>query len=103
MQYTTFFSKKNNPRQLFDGLSRLLLKKSALLIADVLFLCRIEEQVADGSYKPVNSKGDHGQEDVRQRSRLEALGLERRVVDDQASDPAQKECQKKTHKILVFH
>ena len=74
---------------------------SILLVADVLFLGGVKEQVADGSYKPVNSKGDHGQEDVRQRSRFEALGLERRVVNDQASDPTQEKGQKKTYEVVV--
>ena len=65
-------------------------KGSSLFVADVLFLCRIKEQIADGRNQTVDTKGDHGQKDVRAGSGSIALGLERGVVDDQTADPTQE-------------
>ena len=67
-------------------------KKELLLnVTDVLFLVGIEGEVADRCYQAVDTKGDHSQEDVSQRSRLKACGLKRGVIDHKASDPSQEE------------
>ena len=78
-------------------------KGSSLFVADVLFLCRIKEQIADGRNQTVDTKGDHGQKDVRAGSGSIALGLERGVVDDQTADPTQEKGEQKTNEIVVIH
>ena len=74
-----------------------------LLVADVLFLSRIEEQVADRSDQTVNSPSNSGEENVAAGSGGVAFGLEGRVVDDQAADPTQEEGQQEANEIVVIH
>ena len=64
-----------------------------LCVADVLFLGRIEGQIADSSNQAVDTEGNYGQEEVSSSSAGVALGLQGRMVDDQATDPAQEESQ----------
>lgn len=58
-----------------------------LEVADVPFLSRVERKVADRRHEPVDPQRDDAQKYIRKRARLEAFGLERRVVDDYAADP----------------
>ena len=64
--------------------------KLVLFVADVAFLIGIKDQVADRSDQTVDTKGDHGEEDVRAGSAGVALGLQGSVIDDQTTDPAQE-------------
>ena len=77
--------------------------QSVLFVTDVLSLCRIKDQIANGCNQTVNTKGDRGQEDVRQSSGRIALGLQAGVVDDQASDPTEEEGKQETNEIVVIH
>jgi hypothetical protein len=76
--------------------------RSSLLVADVLILGGVEEQVADGSNQRVNTKGYVGEDEVSPRSGSEAFGLQGRVVDDDTSDKAEEKGQKKTNDVLVI-
>ena len=74
-----------------------------LLVADVLVLSGIEEEVADRSNEGVNTHSDVGKKEICPRSRGEALGLELGVVDDDASDETEEEGQQKADDVLVVH
>ena len=63
------------------------------LVADVLLFGLVEREVADGSHQAVDAERDHRQEDIAARSAGEAVGFQAAVVDDDATDPAQKERQ----------
>ena len=58
-------------------------------------------KIANGSNQTVDTEGDHGQENICQRSGSIALGLEGSVVDHDASDPTEKEGQYKANEIVV--
>jgi hypothetical protein len=77
--------------------------RSSLLVADVLILGGVEEQVADGSNQGVNTKGYVGKQEVCPRSGGEAFGLEGRVVDDDTTDKAEEKRQQKANNVLVIH
>lgn len=74
-----------------------------LEVADVPFLSRVERKVADRRHEPVDPQRDDAQKYIRERARLEAFGLERRVVDDYAADPSEKERQQKSYKLVIVH
>ena len=76
---------------------------SVLLVADVVGLCRIEEQVADGSDQGVNAKGDNRGPEVSAGSAGVAFGLQVGMVDDEAADPTQEESQQKTNNVIGIH
>jgi hypothetical protein len=78
-----------------------LLLLSILLVADVLGLGGIKEQVADGGNQTVDTKGNNGEQNVATGSGGVALGLQGRMVDNKAADPTQKEGQKKADEIVV--
>ena len=73
-----------------------------LLVTDTLFLCGIEEQVADSGNQRINTKGKVCEEEVCQSSGGVALGLKAAVVNDDTADPAQEEGQQKTDQIVVL-
>ena len=73
---------------------------SNLFVTDVLILCGIKEEVADGGNQTVDTEGDHGQENICQCSGSIALGLEGSVVDYDASDPTEKEGQYEANEIV---
>ena len=73
------------------------------LVADVLFFARIECEVADWRNQTVDTERDAGQEDVATRSWSESFGLQGSVIDDDATNPSQEECEQKANKIVVFH
>jgi len=74
-----------------------------LFVSDILGLGGIKGKIADGGYQTVNTKGDHGQENVATRSGGVALGFERGMVDYDASDPSEKKGEKKTNQLVVIH
>ncbi len=74
-----------------------------LLVADVLFLSRIEEQVTDRSNQDVDTAGDVTDDEVPTGLGGETFGLQGSVVDDQAADPTKEEGQQKASKIFVIH
>ena len=73
-----------------------------LHIADVLFFCRIEGQIADRCYEVIDAESDDAEEEISRRSRSVTFGLILGVVDDEASDPAEEEGEQKANKILIF-
>jgi hypothetical protein len=77
--------------------------RSSLLVADVLILGGVEEQVADGSNQGVNTKGYVGEQEISPGSGGKAFGLQGRVVNDDTSDKAEEKGQKKTNDVLVIH
>ena len=74
---------------------------SILFVADVLFLCGIKDQIANGSHQTIDTEGDHGEKNVGKRSGCIARGLEAGVIDDDASNPAKEKCEQKTNKIVI--
>ena len=78
-----------------------VLSKLVLLVADVFGLSRVKRQVADGSDQAVNAAGDVAEDEVSTGARGVALGLQRGVVDDKASDPAEEEGQEETNDFVV--
>ena len=76
-------------------------RTSVLLVTDVLFLGGIEGKVADGSNQTVDTQSHHGQKQVATGSGGVALGLQGSVIDDQTTDPTQKEGQKKACDVVV--
>ena len=93
-----FYCKKSAPA---EQVLICVCEKLVLLVTDVLCLSGIESEVADSCYQTVDTEGDHGQEDVSTGSAGKALGLQRAVVNDQAADPTQEKCEKKTNQIIV--
>ena len=69
--------------------------RSILAIADVTGLGGIESQVADGRNQTVNPASDNRQEHISKGSGSIAFRFQRRVVDDNASDPSQKKVSRK--------
>ena len=80
-----------------------LAKKLVLLVTDVLCLCGVEHEVADGSNQRVNTEGQVCEDEVCPGSGGPAFRLQGSVVDDNAADPAQEEGQQKTNEVLVVH
>ena len=76
--------------------------KLVLLVADVSFLVRIEEQIADGSNQNVDATGQIAPDNVGAGSGGVAFNLQRSVVDDQAADPAQEKGKQETHELIVI-
>jgi hypothetical protein len=72
-------------------------------VADIAGLCGIKGQIADRGDQTVNAKGDGGQENVSQRAAGITCGFERRMIDDDAADPAKEKGQQKTDEVLVLH
>ena len=74
---------------------------SVFLVTDVSWLGRIKYQIADGSNQTVNAEGDTGQEEIASRAGRVAFRFQIGVVDDQTSEPVQKESQKKAGDFVV--
>lgn len=77
--------------------------RSILAIADVTGLGGIESQVADRRDQTVDTAGDDRQEHISKGSGCIAFRLQRRVVDDNASNPSKKEGQQKACESLILH
>ena len=77
--------------------------RSILAIADVTGLGGIESQVADRRDQTVDAAGDDRQEHISKGSGCIAFRFQRRVVDDNASDPSKKEGQQKACESFVIH
>ena len=77
--------------------------RSTLLVADILVLSGVEEQVADGSNQRVNTEGYVGEQEISPGSGGKAFGLQGRVVDDDTTDKAEEKGQKKTNDVLIIH
>lgn len=77
--------------------------RSILAIADVTGLGGIESQVADRRDQTVDAAGDDRQEHISKGSGCIAFRLQRRVVDDNASNPSKKEGQQKACESLILH
>ena len=75
-----------------------------LLVADVLGLGSVKEQIADGCNQRINVEGDVTQDEVQPGSGHPTLGLQRSAVDDDAADPTQEEGQKEADDVVgIFH
>ena len=86
---------------MFYGLRNKIL---VLLVTDVLSLSGIKEQVANRSYQRIDTKGQVRKEEIQTGSGGISCGLQRSVVDDDATDPTQEKSQKETDEIVVvFH
>ena len=87
------FDKTKAPRRYF-GLRRDAFiyreEKLIFLVTDVGCLCGVKHQVEDGCYQPIDSEGDHRQENVSQSSGGVAFGLQIGMVDNNATDPAKE-------------
>ena len=89
------FIEENNkaPRRYF-GLRRGAFiyreEKLIFLVTDVGCLCGVKHQVEDGCYQPIDSEGDHRQENVSQSSGGVALRLQIGMVDNNAADPTEE-------------
>ena len=77
--------------------------RSVLLVADVLCLGGVKDQVADGSDQRIKSEGEVGKNEVSPRSGGESFGFERGMVDDNAADKSEEEGQQKADKVFVVH
>ena len=80
-----------------------LVCKLIFLITNSLALGRIEDEVAYGCYKSVNSKRNHREKEIRKSSRGISRGLQIGMIDNKASDPPKEKCKKKANKIFVVH
>jgi hypothetical protein len=76
---------------------------SILGVADIAGLCGIKGQIADRGNQTINAKGNVGQKKVSQRAAGITCGLQRRMINDNAADPAKEEGQQKTNELLVLH
>lgn len=76
---------------------------SVLLVADVVGLCRIEEQVADRSDQRIDAKGNVSQDKIEPGSGGEAFGLERGVVYNKTTNPAEEKRKNKTNNFVAIH
>ena len=97
------FAEKTKTGTTSDEAVPVFVEKLVLLVANVGCLVGIEGQVADGSNQAIDAEGHHGQEEVCCGSAGVALGLQRSMIDDQATNPAQEESQQKTNQIVVIH
>ena len=75
--------------------------ESVLLVADVLGLSGVEHQVADRSDEGINAAGDVAEDNISAGARGVTFGLQRGVVDNKASDPAEEEGQEETNDLVV--
>ena len=73
------------------------------LVADVLILGGVKEQVADRSNQRINAKGQVSQDEVHPGAAGVTFRLQVGVVDDDATDKAQEEGQQEANDILVIH
>ena len=71
-------------------------------IADILFLGRIKEKVADRSNERINTQSKISKDEVRPSSGGVAFGLQRSVVDNQTADPTEEERQQETDQFGVI-
>ena len=74
-----------------------------LAIADVARFGGVEGQVTDGRNQTVNPASDNRQEHISKGSGCIALRFQRRVVDNDASNPSQKKGQQEACESLVLH
>ena len=84
-----------------------LLGRSVLCVTDVLLLCGIEGKVADGCNDRIDTAGEDTEEKICKGSTGVTFGLECRVVDDDATDPAeeegkQKSCDLRIHGLILL-
>ena len=70
-------------------------------VTDVAALCRVERKVTNGRNQGIDTEGDNPEEEISHRSRRISFGFQRRVVDNQTSDPAQEKREKKPYDVVI--
>lgn len=68
-------------------------------VSEVAGFVLVEEQVENRSNERIDSECDDSQNEVQEGPRLESVGLQTSVVDDETADESQEERQKKTYEI----
>ena len=66
--------------------------KSFFGVADVAGLACVKCEIADRSNECVDTECDSSEDEICQGSGFKALGLQARVVDNEAAYPAQEKC-----------
>lgn len=74
-----------------------ILQKLVLLVPYIPNFFRIKRKIEDRCDQAVNSKCNYRKEEICTGSAGKSCGLQLRMIDDDAADPSEEECQQKAY------